>query len=477
MADVRQELHQTQGLVMTAQMRQSLRLLQFSNFDLQSYVDEQLDLNPLLERAQPDTQPPTDRPADDPNTLSPAVQTGSGEAGMDEGRSVYGDSAPRSSGASGAAPTREEGGTGNIPLAERPLRDQIYQQLCLSPAGPQDRLIGAHLIEALDPAGRLGTDPAEIARVLNISPARVEAVRQRMMRFDPPGLFALSLQECLAAQLMEKNRYDPAMAALLDNLDMLARQDLKRLQAACGVSAEDLADMIAELRALNPKPGVEAASETVASVVPDILTYRAASGEWMLELNPDTTPRLVLNSALQTRIALHAQRRDDQTGLTEQLSNANWLIRALQQRSMTILKVSGEIMRRQEAFLTHGVGCLRPLTLRNVADAVQLHESTVSRVTSNKYIATPRGTFALKFFFTTALNGHDGETHSSESIRHTIRQLVNAEPPDAILSDDAIVARLRRDGVDIARRTVAKYRDSLNIPSSVRRRHLKAVSS
>ncbi|HET7881628.1 MAG TPA: RNA polymerase factor sigma-54, partial [Acetobacteraceae bacterium] len=302
----------------------------------------------------------------------------------------------------------------------------------------------------------------------------VEAVRARMMRFDPVGLFARDLKECLAAQLAEQNRLDPAMAALLDNLELLARRELRRLAALCGIDAEDLADMIAEIRRLDPKPGANYDSAPAQVVVPDILMRPNGEDGWVIEINPETMPRLLVNERFYARVAPGA-RKEDRLFLSEQLASANWLVRSLQQRAQTILKVAGEIIRRQDGFMRHGVAYLRPLILRDIAEAVEMHESTVSRVTANKYIATPRGTFELKYFFTTAIPGTDGESHSAEAVRHRIRSLIDAEPADDILSDDAIVAALRGEGVDIARRTVAKYREALRIPNSVQRRREKVA--
>jgi len=303
---------------------------------------------------------------------------------------------------------------------------------------------------------------------------RVEAVRYVMMRFDPPGMFARDLKECLGAQLADKNRLDPAMQTLLNNLELLARRDLRALMSRCGVDAEDLADMIGEIKALDPKPGASFDAEPVRTVVPDLLMRPAPAESWIIELNPDTMPRILVNEGFHARIAPRANKAD-RVFLADQLASANWLVRSLQQRAQTILKVAAEIVRQQDGFFRLGVGHLRPLILRDIAEAVEMHESTVSRVTANKYVATPRGTFELKYFFTTAIAGTDGESHSAEAVRHRIRSLIGAETNDAVLSDDAIVAALRREGVDIARRTVAKYREALRIPSSVQRKREKAV--
>ncbi|MGE0417027.1 MAG: RNA polymerase factor sigma-54 [Acetobacteraceae bacterium] len=493
----RLDLRQSQTLVMTPQLRQAIKLLQYSNVEVSAFVEEELERNPLLERDEAPDLPPTDRPAPDqragaadtPVDSASATNTdilpSEAAAPLDADLSNTYDAGGSADGAPslgtidgrGGSASFDDGEFGIEALADErpPLREYLGEQLRLSFADPVDRMIGAHLIALLCPAGRLTADPVDIATVMNLPLERIERVRATMMRFDPTGLFARDLKECLAAQLAERNRLDPAMQALLDNLELLARRDMKRLMALCEVDAEDLSDMVGEIRQLDPKPAASYDSEPAPAVVPDLLLRKAPDGSWIVELNADTMPRLLVNERFHARIAPKAK-RDDKVFLNEQLASANWLVRSLQQRAQTILKVAAEIIRQQDAFLEHGVAHLRPLILRDIAEAVELHESTVSRVTANKFIATPRGTFELKYFFTTAIQGtNGGDTHSAEAVRHRIRVLIDAEAPNDILSDDALVATLRSEGVDIARRTVAKYREALRIPNSVQRRREKAV--
>jgi len=492
----RLELRHSQTLVMTPQLRQAIKLLQYSNIEVASFVEEELERNPLLERDERTDLPATERAAPDqlpqrPNESADAAELvradtlpSDSAAPLDTDHAETYDAGGAADGAPAAFAGDGRGGAHNFETDERdienvadtrrPLREHLGEQLRLSFADPVDRMIGAHLIALLCPAGRLTAEPAAIAGAMGIPRERVEAVRAVMMRFDPVGLFARDLKECLAAQLAELDRLDPAMAALLDNLDLLARRDTRRLMAVCGVDADDIAEMIGEIRALDPKPAASYDDTPAQLVIPDILMRPDADDGWVIELNPETMPRVLVNERFHARIAPRA-RKEERLFLAEHLASANWLVRSLQQRAQTILKVSGEIIRRQDGFLRHGVAHLRPLILRDVAEAVEMHESTVSRVTANKYIATPRGTFELKYFFTTAIPGTDGESHSAEAVRHRIRALVGAEPLDDVLSDDAIVAALREEGVDIARRTVAKYREALRIPNSVQRRREKAV--
>ncbi|HYZ62047.1 MAG TPA: RNA polymerase factor sigma-54 [Acetobacteraceae bacterium] len=481
----RLEFRQTQSLVMTPQLRQAIKLLQFTNLEVAAFVEEELERNPLLERDERSDASP-ELPAPD--------QRGTGEAGLDAAGLLRMEKLPDAveadtsnlfdeGGASdgfmglrgnGGRDLPDDRGIDDVAEMPRNLRAHLGEQLRLSFRDPKDRIIGAQLIALLDPAGRVPVSNAELASALGIDEALVHHVRRTMMRFDPPGLFAVDLRECLAAQLEDRNRLDPAMEALLDNLELLAKRDLRTLMQVCGVDAEDLADMIAEIRTLDPKPGAGFEDGPLLQVIPDVLMRALPNGEWLLELNPDTMPRVLVNEAYHARVSARAG-REARTFLGENLSNANWLVKSLQQRANTILKVAAEIVRQQDGFFRLGVGHLRPLILRDVATAVEMHESTVSRVTANKYISTPRGVFELKYFFTTAIQAvHGGESHSAEAVRHRIRALVGAEDPEDVLSDDAIVSALRREGVDIARRTVAKYREALRIPSSVQRKREKS---
>jgi RNA polymerase sigma-54 factor len=479
------DLRQSQTLVMTPQLRQAIKLLQLSNLDVAAFVEEELERNPLLERdeapdALPEQPAPDQLPVIDISLADTAALVMSDrlpeDGPLDADYSEMFDS-------DGPVPLRmteahaaggADRGVEDFAEVRRTLREHLDEQLRLTFGDPVDRMIGTQLIALLDPAGRVPVSDDAIAQALGIETARVAGVRATMQRFDPTGLFAQSLRECLAAQLAERNRLDPAMQTLLDNLDLLARREMRELAERCGVDAEDLADMVTELRALDPKPAATFEAAPAQPVIPDVLMRPAPDGSWLLELNPDTLPRVLVNQRFHARVNGRLGRQE-RAFLAEQLANANWLVKSLQQRAQTILRVAAEIVRRQEGFFRHGITHLRPLILREVAEAIDMHESTVSRVTSNKYIATPRGIFELKYFFTTAIAGTNGETHSAEVVRRRIRALVDAETPDRVLSDDAIVEALRREGVDIARRTVAKYRDVLRIPSSVQRKREKAV--
>jgi RNA polymerase sigma-54 factor len=487
----RLDLRQSQSLVMTPQLQQAIKLLELSNVELTAFVEEQIEANPLLEREEEGQREEGQREEGPPEEPAPAAEapaladTDAVAAGAAESPDAAPSDPEYDNLWQSDSSAFERGGGGRSDFSEddrsleetlsRPieLREHILTQLRLDIPDPVERGIALQLVEMLDEAGYLRGDLVELAGRLGCSPGAVEAVIAKLQRFDPPGLFARNLAECLAIQLRDRNRLDPAMQALLDNLELLASRDRAQLMRRCGVDAEDLADMIAEIRALDPKPAQAFEVNLAPPAVPDILMQRRPDGSWQLELNPDTLPRVLVNQSYVARVARGD--RSTREFLNERLASANWLVKSLHQRATTILKVASEIVRQQEGFFQHGVAHLRPLIRRDIATAIGMHESTVSRVTTNKYLASPRGLFELRYFFGAAIAGSGGEQHAAEAVRLRIRKLIEAETPEAILSDDTLVALLRQDGIDIARRTVAKYRESMRIPSSVQRRREKGL--
>jgi RNA polymerase sigma-54 factor len=492
----RLEIRQSHALVMTPQLMQAIKLLQLSNLDLAAYVEGELEKNPLLERsseeadAGPGTESESQQKPDSPDwsdergtteALDPPEGTTADPDDGAEVRRVDADSLPSQSewasvGAGGRADS--DYNLEAFVSAEVTLVDHLAEQLTLAVADPVRRMIGRHLIDLVDEAGYLTDDLAEAAEKLGAPIVEVEAVLAILQGFDPPGVCARNLTECLAIQLKERDRFDPAMQMLVKHLDLLAKRDLAALRKLCDVSEDDLNDMIAEIRHLNPKPGLALGSTLVQPIVPDVFVRPGPDGGYIVELNSDTLPKVLLNQSYYAEVAGTAKTDKDKTYLADCLQTATWLVRALDQRAKTILKVAKEIVRQQDAFFARGVQHLRPLNLKTVADAIEMHESTVSRVTANKYMATSRGIFELKYFFTSAIAAADGgEAHSAESVRHRIKQLIDAESARDVLSDDTIVERLRAAGIDIARRTVAKYREAMRIPSSVQRRREKQISA
>ncbi|HVZ01874.1 MAG TPA: RNA polymerase factor sigma-54 [Dongiaceae bacterium] len=505
------DLRQAQSLVMTPQLQQAIKLLELSNQDLIAYVETELEQNPLLERSDDDRnaessagsaedsrEEAAERPEGNAERMLDAAEYNARETMPDERDSpldtdynnTY-SSAPQDGMAggdlydgawrgTGGRSDFEDGEYGIEQTAGRAptLREHLEEQLHLDIADPTERIIGLQIIDMLDPAGYVAGDLAQLAERLSCPLALVERTLAKLQQFEPCGVFARDLAECLGLQLKERDRLDPAMQALLKHLDLLARHDRNQLMKLCGVDAEDLADMVAEIRALDPKPGLSFETVEVETVIPDILVNRRADGTWSVELNTDTLPRLLVNQQYHALVSTKAQNKAERDYLNDRLAAANWLVKTLHQRATTILKVASEIVRQQETFLLHGIQHLKPMIRRDIAEAIGMHESTVSRVTTNKYMATPRGLFELRYFFSAAIQGaNGGDSHSAESVRSRIRELVDAEPADEILSDDRLVAILQQQGIDIARRTVAKYRESLRIPSSVQRRREKALRS
>jgi RNA polymerase sigma-54 factor len=493
----RLEIRQSHALVMTPQLMEAIKLLQLSNLDLSAYVETELERNPLLERGDPQEERRTAEPNEETAPATgPAAERGLDARGngTEDRDGADLDIPAEDRGEADGVPARTEGepaqaysdwsgvgrsddGDYNLEAfvsAETTLADHLAAQLALAIADPARRMIGQYLVDMVDEAGYLGGDLGQVSEKLGAPLPEVEAVLTILQRFDPPGTCARTLTECLALQLRERDRFDPAMQALVEHLDLLARRDLAALRKICGVGDEDLADMIAEIRQLNPKPGLAFGSAVVQPIVPDVFVRPGPDGNFLVELNSDTLPRVLVNQTYYAEVSGSAKSDKDKSYLSECMQTATWLIRALDQRAKTILKVSTEIVRQQDAFFAHGVQHLRPLNLKTVADAISMHESTVSRVTANKYMATNRGIFELKYFFTSAIAAADGgAAHSAEAVRDRIKRLIDDESAQDVLSDDAIVEKLRTAGVDIARRTVAKYREAMRIPSSVQRRREK----
>ena len=488
----RMEIRQSHSLVMTPQLQQAIKLLQLSNLDLVSYVEQELAQNPLLE---PDESRPEDELGAPERTESDDSAKELGEIRLDEGApdmpldvnlsEAMGSDEPVPGSMDAASPfLKTRGGgkdfsDGDYDLEqslsrEESLQDHLLGQLGLEISDPVERIIGVQLTDLVNEAGYLTGEVDGVAGTVGCEADLVERTLAKLQTFDPVGVFARDLAECLALQLKDRDRFDPAMEAMLGHLDLLARGDVTTLGKRCGVDAEDIEDMILEIKALNPKPGLAFGSDVAQTVVPDVFVRQRPNGGWMVELNGETLPHVLVNMRYYSRIAAHPSSAGDRAYLSERLHSANWLVKSLEQRANTILKVATEIVAQQRAFLAHGVGRLRPLNLRDIAVEIEMHESTVSRVTANKYIATPRGIYPMKYFFTAAIASTDGgEMHSAESVRARIRTLIDDEASGAVLSDDKIVDILRTSDIDIARRTVAKYREAMRIPSSVDRRRLK----
>ncbi len=502
---VKLAMRQGQTMVLTPQLLQAIKLLQMPNTELAAFVEEELERNPLLERAEDRPYDSAPEPIDalrdvgsepiagdwatdsliaDPQALAADLGTEIDNA-FDPDRAPTPGEVPRgddSQGLSTSSWSGIGGGGGDGEAADleayvaaaESLSEFLTRQAMITVVDPGERIVAVALIDALDESGYLSAPLSEIAERLCAPLERIEGVLARLQQLEPTGVFARSLAECLKLQLIERDRFDPVMQIMIENLPALAKRDMATLRRVCAVDDQDIFDMIAEIRRLDPKPGRGFGNGVEPVAIPDVFVTAAPDSSWRVELNSEALPRVLVNEVYAASVRRGLARDGEKQYLSTHLQSANWLTKSLEQRARTILLVATEIVRRQDAFLIEGVAGLKPLNLKAVADAIGVHESTVSRATSNKFIQTPRGLFEMKYFFTTSIaSAGIGEAHSAEFVRHRIKQMIDAEDPNEVLSDDVIVARLRQANIVVARRTVAKYRDNLKIPSSVDRRRMK----
>lgn len=520
----RLELRQSQQLSMTPQLQQAIKLLQMSNLELSEYIEEQLESNPLLERGSPDDITSLDR--DDPlqskseadyhslresqekthqrqddirqqkevqkdNEAPMAAEadldtdfdnnwTNTGNGDLDD-PSVYETRDQSMNGITGSGGSMKFDSPDydfeNRISDETDLHQHLADQVRLTFADDKDRMLAAVFIDHLDEAGYLRIDMNAMAADLGCDLAKLNAILKKLQGFEPTGIFARSLKECFTLQLEEKGRFDPMIKRFLDNMDMLERHDFAGLRKAVGCSEEDMTDMLSEIRALDPKPATQFDNHISQTMIPDAIMTplpKSEGGGWAVKLNNETLPRVLVNKTYYAEIKAVAKDKDSKAFVNEHWNNASWLVKAMDQRANTILKVAQEIIKKQDLFFLYGIEYLKPLVLRDVAEAIGMHESTISRVTTNKFMATPRGVFELKYFFTSAINSSDGMIdYSSEAVKAKIKSMIDGEDPNKILSDAKIVTALKADGVDIARRTVVKYREQMGLGSSVDRRRQK----
>ncbi len=493
----RLDLRQSQSLVMTPQLQQAIRLLAASNLEIETFISEALEANPLLEAGAVSSE---DRGEQGENDDIPREEftsdqligqgQGESEAPLDIDSSALDRDRDTGDGAAGAASADAEWGAAasvgsagdTLPdleqtqEAEATLAEHLNGQV--GAASHDDRIvfIARHLIGLLDEAGYLPFDLREVAADLGVALSLVEDALRTVQSLDPSGVGARSLSECLAIQAREMDRYDPCMALLIDHLEWVARGEVAKLKRICGVDDDDFADMLSELRSFDPKPGLAFGSNLASAVVPDILLTDNGEGGWDITINEDTLPRLVVNRSYFIELREGSPDPEAQSWLKEKLADAHWLIRALDQRQKTILKTAAEIVKKQDGFFREGVSQLRPLTLREIAEEIDMHESTVSRVTSNKFLHCDRGCFELKYFFSSGVSSSDGEGASSEAIKARIKALIDGEDAKKVLSDQKLVDLLKGEGFDLARRTVAKYREAIGIGSSAERRRQKKLN-
>ncbi len=483
---------QTQSLVMTPQLQQAIKLLQLSNIELSAFIDEQLETNPLLERGNPEDNRRSEGevvkddvgPREDLTLDQPTNEASASLDVPDHAVDSEASPAERMSEQPSDRLDRHRLGrdlsvgggddfnpTDNHAEVES-LSDILTAQLGVSIKDEKNRLIGKYLIDQVDENGYFRGAVDDVAQRLGVTPLRVQSVLSQLKSFEPTGVFAQNLPECLSLQLKEQEKLDQAMQVILDNLEMVARHDLGKLAKLADLSLERLQDRLKLIRRLSPKPGLAYGGDMAAAVAPDVFVRETPQGGWTLELNTETLPRVLINNQYMTEVSKLGGNDSTKDFINECHQNASWLIRSLDQRARTILKVSAEIVKQQDEFFAFGLDYMRPLNLKQVADAIDMHESTVSRVTSNKFMSCPRGMFELKFFFSASIpSASGGEAYSAEAVRHKIKILIGEEfDVKSVKSDDKLVSLLQDQGVDVARRTVAKYRESMGIPSSVQRR-------
>jgi RNA polymerase sigma-54 factor len=475
-------IRQSQQLVLTPQLRQAIQLLQLSNLELESFIAEELSKNPLLEARseEGDDQPAGDFAGDEESGDEAPEDPGADQLIMgqaDDDRPLDVDWTSEALETDSFSDVVTSGGGeqafdfDRVQYAAASLAEYLIDQLhgASGDVGDLARIIA----ETLDDTGYLTVPLEQVAELTGAPMAKVEAALELVQGLEPPGVGARSLSECLALQAKAADRYDPAMARMIDNLELLSKGRTADLKRICGVDDEDLSDMIRELRAYDPKPGCRFCGGSTEEVTPDVFVRRTRAG-FAVELNQATLPRLLVNRRYYQELKSGPQDKTSRAWLSECLQSANWLMKALDQRARTIVKVVSEIVKRQQGFFERGVAAMKPMTLREVAEAIGMHESTVSRVTSNKYLLCDRGLLELKYFFGSGVASAGGEGAAAEAVKAAIKEVIDAEAE--ILSDDAIAGLLKQRGFDVARRTVVKYREAMGIGSSIQRRRLRKIA-
>lgn len=489
----RLEMKQSQSLILTTKMQLALKLLQLSNIELEAYILEELDQNPILEKedtlTELDNESSNDQAlADAPEAALDETASGDGQLDLseqvpldtdydnqwqdDQNSSFGGNNSPSSHGGSGD----HENYIDQIPQKEKSLQEYLQEQINIDIADPKDRFIAARLLDHMTDSGYILEPLTNIADALHCPLAWVETVLQKMQQFDPIGIMARSLQECLSLQLKDKSLYSEKYQLLLDHLDLFADHKFDLLSEKCGVTRDELKSMILEIQKLNPKPGNQYSSDMIEVMIPDVYVRRHPDGSYFIELNNETLPRLLINDKYLAKVQSQTKSSKEKEYLVQKLNTAHWLMSALQQRATSILKVSTEIVKTQRDFLDKGIEFLKPMTMYDVATTLEINESTVSRIAMNKYIATPRGLFSIKDFFTRSVTNTEAdseEMHSTETVKYLVKKFIESEKPEKVLQDDEIVELLKEKGMVVARRTIAKYRKILNIPSSIERKKLK----
>ncbi|MGN2254458.1 RNA polymerase factor sigma-54 [Frateuria sp. GZRe12] len=465
-----------QQLTLTPQLQQAIRLLQLSQLELEAELRQIAEGNPLLEFEEESAPGETEEESFSAAPVEAPTVDHNADDAADWGEADAPAEAPIDFSLGSSAPSGSRGDEDFEPQNAAPetLQEHLLWQLNLSPFNTRQRLIATVIIDALNADGYLAEGIegvlAALPADLDATSDEVETVRRQLQRFDPTGIASLDLRDCLRVQLEQFDAATPhrglALQIVAGELELLARNDIAKLARKLRASEEEVAAAALLIRSLDPRPGAALDATPVEYVAPDVYAYKEGN-RWKVSLNPDCQPRLGLN---QHYCSLIAQARgEDASWMRGQLQEARWLIKSLESRAETLLKVADAIVRRQSAFLDYGPEAMHPLVLREVAEEVGMHESTISRVTTRKYIHTPRGTFELKYFFSSGVSTEDGGGASATAIQAMIKKLIDGEDTRKPLSDQALAEELNRKGIQVARRTVAKYREALRIPSSSER--------
>ncbi len=473
------KLKQSQSLVMTPQLQQAIKLLQLNNLELTNLVNKELEENPFLENESVELDNQNDQDTEKTDELDESFENGESiadEPCNDDFENRWdSDATFEFNSKHSTTDSVDVGSVIEQTLSNKvSLKSILSNQADLEFSDDEDKKIAEILIDYVDENGWITENLEDIEEFSGFKLKQIETVLERMQSFEPNGVFARNLKECLKIQLINENDLDPKKEIIIENIDLLGSGNIKGLQKLTGLKEEKLKDEIRLIRALNPKPGSKYSVDNDNIFHPDVIVTKNNS-DWAVELNHGTLPKININEDYVKEIERLQCGESDKKFINESLNSARWLLKAIQQRNVTTLKISSEIVNQQKEFFEKGKKYLKPMVLKDVAKKINMHESTVSRVTSDKLMLTPRGVFEMKLFFSASISStKEGETHSAESVRESLKKLISSEPVNNPLSDEMLVEKLQHEGIDLARRTVAKYRELLNIPaSSVRRKIMK----
>ena len=474
------KLKQSQSLVMTPQLQQAIKLLQLNNLELTELVNKELEENPFLENESSEEK--VEKFEEETNDLSESFESGESiadEPKIDDYDNRWDtDLSYQSYSKTTDSDSIDPGSVVEQTLSEKiSLKGILKNQAELEFKSQTEKKISELLIDYIEPSGWITISIDELADFSGFDKTLIEKVLLKMQNFEPNGVFARNLKECLIIQLKNEDKLNNSKKKLIENLELLGEGNLKELQKITNLREEELKENIKSIRLLNPKPGTKYSDENSIIFNPDVIVAKN-NENWEVELNNSTLPKVTVNEEYVNEIEGLNCSESDKKYITENLNSAKWLIKAIQQRNTTTLKISAEIVNQQKLFFEKGKKYLKPMILKDVAKKINMHESTVSRVTSEKLMLTPRGIFEMKIFFSASIGGtNDGDSFSAASVRESLKKLISNEPMNNPFSDEILVNKLHSQGISLARRTVAKYRELLNIPSSSIRRRMMRIQN